>query len=107
MKPEQHKALKEAMIALDMTLTGKDRATAEHTQRSKPSGFQEDPFFFVYGDSYSLSDGGYSRLLWSSRDYGVRVSDESLPAVKNRWTACHAEAAAVNALMQEFVPYGE
>lgn len=49
----------EAVISLDMILTGKTRSECLHTSKSLvPFGVEE----FATGELYYLSDGGYSRI---------------------------------------------
>lgn len=67
---ERHVELVQAVITLDMILTGKTRHDCQHTARSfETVGIEE----FIEGEIYYLSDGGHSRVNMVYSKAGLRL----------------------------------
>jgi hypothetical protein len=77
-------ALAEAVIVLDMALTGRREADARQAARSQARLLADPIGFAISSDGYYLSDGGYSRLL-ADEEGNLRLSGVSRDAVKGRW----------------------
>jgi hypothetical protein len=82
----------EMLIRIDIALAGNAEHDAAHAVRSQ-SRIAEDPIAFASdSDAYYLSDGGYSRLIWSWEERfgeqgGLALSAVSRDTVKERWHA--------------------
>jgi len=76
---------KELITYLDCALTGKPYKDCLHTFNNSSCKTPEE---FFWNKIYYLSDGGYSRLVFSDYDGEVLLSNDSLPKVKEAWSRC-------------------
>jgi hypothetical protein len=82
--------LRELIVALDTLLVGKAkdavRAAAAQAHLLDPIGF------ITMSDGYYLSDGGYSRLVFSEARRALALSSVSRGEVKARWPNTDVQA---------------
>ncbi|MGY3581537.1 hypothetical protein ACVIGB_000391 [Bradyrhizobium sp. USDA 4341] len=76
--------LRELLIRIDCTLTGRPVSDAAHMAHNQASFF-EDLTKFVTSREYYLSDGGYSRLLFDEIEEKFRLSSNSRDQIKAVW----------------------
>lgn len=81
--------LQQALIELDMALTGKPRSVCLHTARSQRVTAES-----WLGDVYYLSDGGYSRV-GVNYEFKIHLTCDSLPATQSRWLQAQDAVARV------------
>lgn len=98
--PDRALAFMEALMSLDMALTGHGRGDAEATLNEQRARAYSPEVFLSTSDPYALSDFGRSKLFWDERACALCLTFNSTPAVKGRWTSCAEQIAAVEALLK-------
>lgn len=78
---------KRYLVALDMALTGNDRARVEQFFSAPHNYF--DVVDFVQRGEIHLSDGGYSRIVWSEMEGNFFLTSNSRQEVMARWEALY------------------
>lgn len=90
--------LADALLALDVALTGVDRETARNQQRNAADG--DD--FMAGGREYYLGDGGYSRVCIGNFTGRLFLTSNSTDRVKARWPEARRERAAVQRIVRHW-----
>lgn len=91
----------QALIELDMILTGHSKEDAE-TMARQQEHIANDPIEFIFmSDAYYLSDCGYSRVFADVETGELKLSSVSLQKVKDKWHT--PEAQVVRAVVQSIL----
>lgn len=77
--------LRDLFIRMDCILTGKPEQDAVHMARNQSHFFDDPSSFLSSSGEYYLSDGGYSRLIFSEVSEEFRLTSNSRNAVKQVW----------------------
>jgi hypothetical protein len=93
--------LQDALIRLDMALTGVGIARAARTSRDNGKA-ATDPWE-IMSNGYYLSDGGYSRLCLSDMTGRISLASVSIKPTRDRWESCAAEIAEVESAVSKLI----
>jgi hypothetical protein len=88
----------ELLAALDAALTKKDDPTVRRTAGAQAMTPED-----LYGGIYYLSDGGYSRLIFSADEGRLLLTSDSLAGPVASWDDCRDRVAAVEAAMRRWM----
>jgi len=86
-------ALNEALVRLDLALTGK----CAHNAMARTVNLDQALFEIIY-----LSDGGYSRVFFSDVTGLLNLTSNSRQEVKNQWDIVRSEREVVENLLRGF-----
>ncbi len=82
-------SLQSLLIQLDAVLTGKPPSVVQHMSENQKTLVSDPVYFATQGDSYYLSDGGYSCVVWvyhENNEHGhLALSNVSRDEVRKRW----------------------